>query len=571
MKLRKLLTPALFILCLSGAGGPAQAQSKVALHSGALMSEWNRVKSNSGAYSTSQARTSEIPAIRFSAQVPGLGAIDAKLTSKRNKTWRSYFRQGNSRLEDKSPLLLLRGQLNFPGSRKKSVPVAAAMLRQRGKDILRINFAAKRNRNSTFTRFYELELVPRHNTNAYSARLKTVPSTALREKLCEADLKFPALAASSLPQTSPATLRVIEISTEADYDYYQIYGSSSNSQIASVMNSAEAIYEAELSLTYSVIRQEVITSSADNYPSANSEVLLYDFRGYTNSANQLGTADVYHLFTGKDLNSGVIGLAFTGVVCVEPTYSFGLSQHVSSTIDYITFAHELGHNFNATHDTSLPASLMYPAAGPGQTSFSSLSRSEISSFVSSYGSCLSTTQSGSPTPTPEPGATPAPTAPPDDGGGGGGGGGSGADPGDDPNLPDLNLSGSLSKSGVFTGTLTLSGNSGSSTCEVSLMIARGTSFSSTYLVDLSSGNINSATLQISLPLGVKASKAKENLQVLLKGLYYCPDSSEAAVSNVLKLKPAKVSSKKRVTKSAWIKKFVSLARQAVSQSARRRR
>ncbi len=558
----------------------SQTHAQVSLDAKTLASEWRKVSAAKISTISKQSRLTTIETIRVSAKVPGLGAIQARFDTKRNKDWISYFRKGAQRFEDNSKLLLLRGRIKIAGQRKRTLPIAAALFQTDKGNILKLNFRGQRNKRLNYTRYYELELRPLDNTISYQAKLRRVPSTSLKNKTCADDNpKLPAiamgsnadsnghqtLAASEVPPVAAATYRVIDISTEADYEWFQLYGSSSNSQIASILNSAEVIYEGELSLTYNLIAQQVITTSGDNYPSSDAEELLYDFTLYTYGANHLGDADVYHLFTDKELVGDTIGLAYLGQICVSSIFSTGLSQHTSSSLDYITFAHELGHGLNATHDSSLPASIMFPSAGPGQTSFSSFSRNEIASFVSSSGSCLSSTSSD-PTPTPNPSgtATPAATATPGGGGTGGGGGGSGLDPGDDVELPDLTLSGSLSSSGTFNGTLSLSGVAGSSSCDVSLMVARGTSFSSTFLVELGAGDITSSSLQLEIPFSVKPSKPKENLAILVKGLYFCSESGDASVSNVLKLKPVKVRSKRKLKKSAWIKKFVNLARSAAA-------
>ena len=119
----------------------------------------------------------------------------------------------------------------------------------------------------------------------------------------------------------------------------------------------------------------------------------------------------------------------------------------------ITFAHEVGHNFDAQHTTS---GIMSPALGnPPPTAFSSVSVQEITTHVNAHNSCLAVvTDNSTPTATPTPSPTttgsppatpttvPAPTSTPDDGGGGN-------DP-NDPNNPDgLALTASLKKNGLL--------------------------------------------------------------------------------------------------------------------------
>ncbi|RME57550.1 MAG: hypothetical protein D6780_08215 [Candidatus Dadabacteria bacterium] len=215
----------------------------------------------------------------------------------------------------------------------------------------------------------------------------------------------------SFLRLSPASLRYIEVATDTDCEYTSQLGGASEAlaNIESVINTADAVYQSQLGLSFDVRAQGTFTDcSSQPYQKSVSDELLIEFGNYINSTGRLGSFDVAHLFTGKDLEGGVVGLAWTGAICVEPTLSYSLTQHVSSVLDWILFAHEIGHNLGASHDynpltgtgSQYIGHIMNAVVSAGNTTFSSLSISEITSFVESNGSCLDTTVNSTPPATP---------------------------------------------------------------------------------------------------------------------------------------------------------------------------
>ena len=210
---------------------------------------------------------------------------------------------------------------------------------------------------------------------------------------------------SELPSggVGATALKQAEMATEADYEYFQQYGSnqsSVNAAILSIMNGVAGIYEAQLNLTFSLTYQHVWTVSADPYTFTNSSQLLVQFENYWETNVRPGhPSDMVHLWTGKDLDSNVVGLAYLGTVCGNHRY--GLSQDLhDSSYDVPLSAHEIGHNFNANHDSCSGSDrfLMCPYVIQNATAFSATSLSAINNFVASV-SCLSTVTPPPPPPT----------------------------------------------------------------------------------------------------------------------------------------------------------------------------
>lgn len=144
-----------------------------------------------------------------------------------------------------------------------------------------------------------------------------------------------------------------ELGIDADFEYFQDHGSSvpnTEAQIESVINTVNVQYETEVDITHEITAIIVRTSEPDPYTSSNPFTLLDQFVAEWQN-NQGGIPhDTAQLFTGKNLNGNIIGIAFVGVVCttfdfsvVESDFdpSFGCKTDLS--------AHELGHLWNADH------------------------------------------------------------------------------------------------------------------------------------------------------------------------------------------------------------------------------
>jgi hypothetical protein len=180
----------------------------------------------------------------------------------------------------------------------------------------------------------------------------------------------------------------LDLATEGDEALYAAWGTSTNAQIQDIVNTAATVYLSQLGIVLNVADQHYFTAN-DPFTSTDSADILTTFQSYTLSNRQLSSsADAYMLFSGLDFDDSIVGLAYVGAICADGgDYSFGIVQRVSSTIQSIVFAHELGHNFGANHDNSTP-SIMSAFVSAENTAFSSTSTIEMDSHLSSFNSCL---------------------------------------------------------------------------------------------------------------------------------------------------------------------------------------
>ena len=153
-----------------------------------------------------------------------------------------------------------------------------------------------------------------------------------------------------------------QLGCDTDYEYFQDWGSQTESRINSVINSVNTQYESQLNLTHEITTVIVRSSSDDPYTTTNAGSLLDQFADEWNSNQGSIPRDVAHLFTGKSLQGGTIGIAWLGVVCYTGSaYSLVESDCCGSfgcTTDLS--AHELGHNWGAGHVNSPQHNTMYP-------------------------------------------------------------------------------------------------------------------------------------------------------------------------------------------------------------------
>lgn len=199
---------------------------------------------------------------------------------------------------------------------------------------------------------------------------------------------------SKSPET-PQAMQVIELATDADFDFVTVTGgaSATNNEILSILNMVEGIFQTELNLTISVVFQHT-WSMADPYTATSANNFLSSFKNYWNANHTNVVRDATHIWTAKSnlLNQG---LAYLGTVCARPDFAYGFSGKIQwDSAKFLVAAHEIGHNLGANHAEEAQGcarTLMNATIVVGSPlTFCPMSRAEVAGFVSSNGSCLST-------------------------------------------------------------------------------------------------------------------------------------------------------------------------------------
>ncbi|HIF02779.1 MAG TPA: hypothetical protein EYQ84_05515, partial [Nitrospinaceae bacterium] len=200
------------------------------------------------------------------------------------------------------------------------------------------------------------------------------------------------------PQNLPApvgvdVIRECDIALEADVQFYQQNGSNvtvTQNDITSIMNQIEFIYNRDCDIQYNITTIMVTTTGV--YTSNSASTLLNQFAGRWNSVHAGIPRDTAHLFTGRSINGGTIGIAYLGTICVTSS-SYGLSQSRYTSnynLRVSLTSHELGHSWSAGHcNSSSPCYIMCSSNGGcnGITLFSPVAISQITSFAATR-TCL---------------------------------------------------------------------------------------------------------------------------------------------------------------------------------------
>jgi hypothetical protein len=164
--------------------------------------------------------------------------------------------------------------------------------------------------------------------------------------------------------TSGTALRTYRLAVAATGEYTQRYGGGTVtgglSAVTTTVNLVDAIYERDVAVRLVLIANEdaiIFTDPVlDGYTSDNATALIGENQTKIDSVVGTANYDIGHVFDGRQDQPGFFsfqGVASIGVVCRAGSKARGVSisrsVQPSSVIAYYSTAHEMGHQFSATH------------------------------------------------------------------------------------------------------------------------------------------------------------------------------------------------------------------------------
>jgi hypothetical protein len=160
---------------------------------------------------------------------------------------------------------------------------------------------------------------------------------------------------SELPSMSEAqgALSEIDLGAIGDFEFTSSKGGDANAAaaITTRLNNVDGIFSAQVGVQINVSTIETFSNPADPFSDTlNPTDLLDELSNYRSTTPTQNRNGLTHLYTGKNLNTTTVGIAWNGALCSN-FFGAGLSEgNGSATFDSLIAAHEIGHNFGAPHD-----------------------------------------------------------------------------------------------------------------------------------------------------------------------------------------------------------------------------
>ncbi len=158
---------------------------------------------------------------------------------------------------------------------------------------------------------------------------------------------------SAAKAQAPGAVSEINFGAIGDFEFTDAMGSDTDAAAAIVtrLNNVDGIFSEQLGVQINVQVLETFSGSADPFTDTlDAGTLLDELATYRQNTPAQNSQGLTHLYTGRNLDTSTVGIAFSGALC-RTRFGAGLSEGTRGpTMDSLIAAHEIGHNFGAPHD-----------------------------------------------------------------------------------------------------------------------------------------------------------------------------------------------------------------------------
>lgn len=156
---------------------------------------------------------------------------------------------------------------------------------------------------------------------------------------------------SAAKAQAPGAGSEINFGVIGDFEFTDSMGSGADAAIIARLNNVDGIFSEQLGVQINVQVLETFSGSADPFTDTlDAGTLLNELATYRQNTPAQNSQGLTHLYTGRNLDTSTVGIAFGGALC-RTKFGAGLSEgNRGTTFDSLIAAHEIGHNFGAPHD-----------------------------------------------------------------------------------------------------------------------------------------------------------------------------------------------------------------------------